>query len=201
LVIKVNIISYHRWSSHTYLWRTVSPIYIHHTVWLAVNESILWMHQFWIVEIDLVLLHMRLLSQVFSHIWMLNAFCLWKSLGSRLWVVNHSLVNEDIVTVALCPTMLMNLILLYMKTDSTLTLILLEIVIKSYVVTIPLFLLELRILWKPILLIRVFLLHLPWIEWYILVHGMKCLRMLMRHLNLCIRMHPYKILMYLFLIS
>jgi hypothetical protein len=41
--------------------------------------------------------------------------------------------------------MLMNLALLYMKTNSTLTLILLEKVIKSDVVTIPLFLLELRI--------------------------------------------------------
>lgn len=88
---------------------------------------------------------MRLLSQIFSHIWVLDAFCLRKTLRSRLWVVNHTLINEDIVTVTLRPTMLMNLALLYMKTNSTLTLILLEKVIKSDVVTIPLFLLELRI--------------------------------------------------------
>jgi len=43
-VINVNIVSYHWWGGHAYLWRTGSSIYIHHTiVRLVVNESVLCM--------------------------------------------------------------------------------------------------------------------------------------------------------------
>ena len=144
---------------------------------------------------------MSLGCQEISHIWALNTFCLWKGLRSRLWEANHSLVNENIVTMTLRAPMLMNFTLLYRITDGALNLILLWKVVKSDVVTIPLFLLELRILLKPILLIRVFYLHLPWIEWYILVHWMKRLRLWVRYLYIRIRMHPNKSLLYLLLIS
>ena len=144
---------------------------------------------------------MSLLCQKISHILVLNTFCLWKGLWIRVWEANHSLVNENIVTMTLRAPMLMNFTLLYKITDGALNLILLWKVVKSDVVTIPLFLLELRILMKPILLIRVFYLHLSWIEWYILVHWMKRLRLWVWYLYIRIRMHPNKSLLYLLLIS